>query len=97
MVFWGTAINSGESFPNEIDPIAPVSFTKMPRPEQSERQRREEKELCRLTAEEVQDVVAALRVAVDPVLDQYLQTICVCVTVHPASKVHVCEAVPDIR
>ena len=69
----------------------------MPRPEQSERQRREEKELCRLTAEEVQDVVAALRVAVDPVLDQYLKTICVCVTVHHASKVHVCEAVQDIR
>ena len=34
---------------------------------------RGEKEVCRLTAEEVQDVVAAVRVAVDPVLNQNLQ------------------------
>ena len=39
----------------------------------SERQRRREQPFCRLTAEEVQNVVAADRVAVDPVLHQDLQ------------------------
>ena len=58
------------------------------------------KELCRLTAEEVQDVVAAVRVAVHPVLHQNLQVekrISYFGTMHTASVVHGRKTNLDIR